>query len=209
MRDENLEFILVGGYAVSAFSHRFSVDAYLVVKDRDLEKFRKILEEEGYKEIQKKDLKKPYQGKFVSFQKDEELPVTVDLLVNSLGCRQTEASWGFDYLEENSVEETIEGSEKNLGAKIPEKELLIAIKLHSGRLTDIRDIVALSTNSDYNKVKRHADRGNKKKLEEILEKAEETIRSENFKDSFKGVFMEKELPEEDIKKVKRFIKEFI
>ena len=208
MKEEDLDFILVGGYAVSAFSHRFSVDADLVVKDGDLEKFREILEEEGYKEIQKKDLKKPYQGKFISFQKSEELPVTVDLLVNSLGCRQTEASWNFDYLQKNSVEETIEGSEKSLEAKIPEKELLIAIKLHSGRLTDIRDVVALSSNADYGKIKRHVNRGYHKKLKKILEEAKKIIESENFEDSFKGVFEEKKLPEDNIQKVKKFLDNF-
>ena len=30
--DADLEFIIVGGYAVSAFKHRFSVDADIVVK---------------------------------------------------------------------------------------------------------------------------------------------------------------------------------
>ena len=38
-----LEFVVVGGYAVSAYKHRFSVDADIVVKRGDMEKFAQIL----------------------------------------------------------------------------------------------------------------------------------------------------------------------
>jgi hypothetical protein len=37
--DKDLNCIIVGGYAVSAFKNRFSVDADIVVKSEDLSKF--------------------------------------------------------------------------------------------------------------------------------------------------------------------------
>ena len=47
--DTNLEFILVGGYAVSAFKHRFSVDVDIVVKSEDLSDFENILKKQSFK----------------------------------------------------------------------------------------------------------------------------------------------------------------
>jgi len=41
--DSSLNFIIVGGYAVSSFKHRFSVDADIVIKNEDLKDFEKIL----------------------------------------------------------------------------------------------------------------------------------------------------------------------
>jgi len=45
LREKELDFVLVGGYAVSAFSHRFSVDADIVVDEGDLDKFKAFLED--------------------------------------------------------------------------------------------------------------------------------------------------------------------
>ena len=41
---ENLHFIIVGGYAVSAYKHRFSIDAELIIKKEEKERYEKILE---------------------------------------------------------------------------------------------------------------------------------------------------------------------
>ena len=52
--DADLNFIIVGGYAVSAYKHRFSVDADIVVQSVDIEKFESILKKEGFSlEIEK------------------------------------------------------------------------------------------------------------------------------------------------------------
>lgn len=208
-KDEELEYVLVGGYAVSAFSHRFSMDADLVIMNKDLGKFAEILEEEGFEEIQRRELKSIYGGKFVAFQGGVELPVSVDLLVNSLESRQTGASWSYSYLKDNSMDVRIEGSERSLEAKIPERELLMAVKLHSGRLADARDVVALGTGVDFERIRRHARRGDQKRLNTVLQGINEIISSEGFKDSFKGVFSEKKVPEESINSVKNFIQKMV
>lgn len=205
-RKEDLDFILVGGYAVSAFSHRFSVDADLVISDNNQEEFAKLLEGKGFEEGQRKDLKSIYGGEFISYKKGRKLPVTVDLLVNSLKCRQTGASWSYNYLRKNSKEKTVRGSENSVEVMVPEKELLIAIKLHSVRSTDIRDVVALIENSDFDKIKKHLNRGQRDKVKNSLNRVFKEINYDKFKDSFKGVFQETEISETDLKSLREFLK---
>lgn len=202
-KDADLKFIVVGGYAVSAFQHRFSVDADLVIQDGELEKFIEILESEGFEEVEDRDL--VYDGRYLAYEKDVELPVTIDLLVNSLQCRQTDATWSYDYFQQHSTTAEIEGSERAIEVQIPERELLTAVKLHSGRLTDARDAVALTTHIDLKDLEKHIDRGDPEKLKQILKQVEKTISSEDFEDAFKGVFQQKDLPQDNIQKLHQFI----
>ena len=46
--DKKLDFVVVGGYAVSTYKKRFSIDLDLVVRQEDMEKFEELLEKEGY-----------------------------------------------------------------------------------------------------------------------------------------------------------------
>jgi len=203
--ENGLEFILVGGYAISAFNHRFSVDADIVIKGEDLKKYLKLLKNDGFEQVQRKKLESIYDGEFISFKKDKGLPVTIDILVDSLVCRQTGASWSYSYLNEHAVIMNIEGTEKSVESHIPEKELLMAIKLHSGRLTDVRDVVALSEEIDIDKVKIHMNRWDKKDLSRILKQIKKILEKEEFEDSFKGVFSERELPDDNIQKIQELI----
>jgi len=203
--DASLEFVVVGGYAVSAYQHRFSVDADLVVQDEDVEKFTSILEERGFESVADKELD-AYQGRYLAYENDRELPVTIDLLVNSLQCRQTDAARSYEYLRKHSSKQPIEGTEKQVECFVPEPELLIAIKLHSARTTDARDVVALAANSKLSKVDEHFDRGDPEKQQNMLEQVLETIEDPNFEDSFKGVFSQGRLPVNVIDKVKQHLK---
>lgn len=193
---EGLEFVVVGGYGVSAYQHRFSVDADLVVRSEDLERFTQVLEQRGFEKDTDRDL--VYSGRYLAYMKDEELPITIDLLVDELQCRQTDASWSYQYFETYSVEKAIEGSEESVQVRVPSEELLIAVKLHSGRLTDARDVVALIQDADLDVVEKHIDRGDREKLRQVLENIEQTISDNNFEDSFKGVFSQNSLPEKQI-----------
>ena len=47
--DAELDFVMIGGYAVSVFKHRFSVDADIVIRKEDKEKFEKVLLENKFK----------------------------------------------------------------------------------------------------------------------------------------------------------------
>ncbi|MEF8874750.1 MAG: hypothetical protein V5A88_08820 [Candidatus Thermoplasmatota archaeon] len=205
LEEKEIDFILIGGYAVSAFHHRFSVDADIVIRKKELERCLKIMSDNGFKEIQREDLNSIYGGQFIALRKDKELPVNFDIMVDSLKCRQTEATWSYDYLHQNLISKEIEGNEKSVHTTIPEKELLIAIKLHSGRLTDVRDIVALNNDVNRDKILNHTDRGRKKDFLKILKNVEGTLDREGFEDSFKGVFSEKQLPNKNIKDLRKLI----
>src|SRR3989344_987420 len=90
--DKGLDFIVVGGYAISTYKKRFSIDLDLVVKEDELEKFEKILEKEGYFVHYEKEIALVYGEKFKRFMKKiKSLPVDVDLLINGLVSRTTDA----------------------------------------------------------------------------------------------------------------------
>ena len=189
--DAKVDFIVVGGYAVSGLGkHRFSVDCDLVIPRRDLEKSRKVLSRRGYtKKIEKTRFDEVYGGDFESYvKKVNDLPVTADLLIGSVACRQTDASWSFDYIAKNAIDVKINGIELSVNARIPSRELLIALKIHSGRKADIRDIIMLSGEADWDLVKTHVKRGDIKKLKQQIERIIEALEDKNLVPSIKGVF---------------------
>lgn len=200
--DNSLEFILVGGYAVSAFKHRFSVDADIVIKAEDLEKFEIILKKRKFEKTRSKDLDNLYSTKFARFENKDGLTISVDLMINGMGMRQTDSTISFNKINKNSIKKTIKGIEKEVKVKIPVKELLIAMKLEAGRLTDFRDIVALSKDIDINKVEEFLKNSNKRILEEHVNNLLSLLDKREFVDSFKGVFMEKRF-DIDIAEIKK------
>jgi hypothetical protein len=189
--EERMDFVVVGGYAVSGLArHRFSVDCDIVVSKGGSEKFEEILKKEGFKRhVRKAGFDEMYAGEFISYKKEVgELPVTIDLLVGSLVCRATEAAWSFDYIKKHSVEVTITGIETSASCRIPEKELLIAFKIHSARRTDIRDIIMMRESSDLEKILKHLRKGKIDALRTQINKIIEALNDKNLVDSLKGVF---------------------
>jgi len=63
--------------------------------------------------------------------------------------------------------------------------------LHSGRLTDFRDIAALAKGTNLNLIKKFLFIGDIKKVNENLINLNNIVKHKNFIDSFKGVFIEK------------------
>jgi len=206
--NKKLNFIVVGGYAVSAFKHRFSVDADIVISSEDLPKFETILKENNFKKTISKKLQNIYSSRFIRYEKKNKFKIAIDLLIDALASRQTNASWSFDLLNKNSIKKKIIGSEKEITVKIPVKELLMAFKIHSGRLTDFRDIVALAKEYNINTLKKFLIIGNKNIIKKNLLKLLSLINKKEFIDSFKGVFIEKkyDIDEKEIKKLKNLIK---
>jgi len=191
LREENLDFVVVGGYAVSALArHRFSVDCDLVVPTERRAEFAEVLKRQGFsKHVQKTGFDAAYGGEFISYvKKVDGLPVTVDLLVGSLVCRATEASWSFDYISRFSVAATVPGYGFSVDCRIPERELLIAFKLHSGRRADVRDFVLLRENTDRGKVLKHLKRGDEQRLNGQIAAILRALEDKNLVDSLKGVF---------------------
>lgn len=208
LADSGLEFVVVGGYAVSAFRHRFSVDADIVIRKEDRGIFEDILRKEGYKKTISMQLKNTYSSEFVRYERGE-LNISVDLLIGGLAARQTGASFSFDLLFKNSSKRPIEGIEKAVKAHVPRREILIILKLHAGRLTDMRDVAALSFDLELDVIKRYLFRGNQAVLGENMKRLESMIEKPEFQDSFKGVFMEKgyRIDPDEIRKVARLKRE--
>lgn len=184
LNESKLNFIIVGGYAVSTYKKRFSVDLDIIIEQRDLPKFEKLLLKEGYLASYQKEIALLYGENFKRFRKKmNNLPVDVDLLINGLASRTTGASWSFDFIVKNSQKRMLDSIEY----LIPIKELLIAMKVHSGRLSDVRDIVALMP-CDKDKLKGYLLRGNLSKLKDTIKKELLFIEKSQFDDSFKGIF---------------------
>jgi hypothetical protein len=191
LKEENLDFIVVGGYAVSALArHRFSVDCDLVVPREHKTKFEEVLKGDGFaKHVQKAGFDVAYGGEFISYvKKVNDLPVTVDLLVGSLVCRATDASWSFDYIRKSSIAAIVRGYGVSVECRIPERELLIAFKLHSGRRADVRDFVLLREGADRGKVLKHLKRGDQQRLKGQIAAVLRALEDKNLVDSLKGVF---------------------
>jgi len=203
--DKKLDFIVVGGYAISTYKKRFSIDLDVVIKEEDLEKFEKILKKEGYVLHYEKEIALLYGENFKRFMKKiSNLPVDIDLLINGLVSRTTDSTWGADYIKKHSAKRKLNNSE----FLTPEKELLIAMKFHSGRLSDIRDIVALMPCNEE-KLKKHLQKGNIKKLKKSIKKQASFLNKPQFDDSFKGIFGPYSFNEKDVQSAKEMIKNLL
>ena len=188
--ENNLDFIVVGGYAVSAYKRRFSIDADVVIKKEDRAKFEDILKKRGYRKGTARRLEDAYSSEYARYDKPE-LRTGVDLLIGGIVSRQTGASFGIDLLWSNSDVMEIRGSMRAVNARVPNREMLIAMKLHSGRLTDFRDVIALAYNLDIDKIRRIISRGDRDVLKRHIKSLGEMAGKQDFQDSFKGVFQEK------------------
>jgi hypothetical protein len=188
-------YVLVGGYAVSAFEFpRFSVDLDVVIADTSFEKFSGILESEGFARMKEADeFARVYKGRFVRFQKTvDALPVSVDLLVGMVQCRQTDAAYSFDYVWNNSEIRTVTGFgvRSLVEARVADREMLVALKINSMRMADQRDIIALCSGSvDTDKVVRHLKRVPIDKILEHIGKLLSFLENPKGRDSLKGVFV--------------------
>lgn len=195
LSDSKLDFIVVGGYAVSVHKKRFSIDLDIVIKEADVSKFESLLEKEGYASGYSKEISTVYGEKFKRLEKKTgKLTISVDLLINGVVSRLTNGSWSYELLLENSTKGALQGA----GFLAPAKELLVVMKMHSGRFSDVRDIVALYENTDQAVTLKYAKRGGIRKLKGALQKEIKFMESPNFKDSFKGVFGFHVYKEQDI-----------
>lgn len=186
-------FVLVGGYAVSQFETRFSTDLDLVIAPRDYEEVVAFLEEHDFErddEIEVPPEETIYDREIELFERTEGLvhPVGVDVLVNGLGCRQTGAEWSFEYLQNHSTERTISGGSRSTTARAADGEILVAAKLHSGRPTDLADVLAAVPGIDFENVEAHLHRGDDNALHSQLDEARDFIEEGGLDHRFKSLF---------------------
>ena len=194
LHEAGAEFVLVGGYAVSALaSHRFSVDCDIVLPKRSLDKIRRMLKAEGYKkEQEKKGFDKVYGGSYESYVKQiAGLNVTVDLLVESLVSRDTGASWSYREIKSKSNVETVVGVSMAVESLVPSREVMTAFKIHAGRLADTRDIVMMVEGVNWDSVAKFVRRGKLGAVKKNINKIIEILADKNTVDSLKGVYSKK------------------
>jgi len=134
------------------------------------------------------------------------LPVTADLLIGSLVCRATGASWSYEYIKRHSVSTEVAGIELSARCRVPEKEFLIALKIHSGRRADLRDVVVLVEGTNVKKIVRHLKRGDREKLRTQVNSMLEMLRDPRLADSLKGVFTIRRDVAEEIERTRRTLK---
>jgi len=207
IQEAGLPYVLVGGWAVSAFQTRFTTDVDMVIPETALDDYDALLDDLGYEKEFDNDVSNVYEGRIVRYGKSVgENAVSFDALVGAIRCRQTDAEWSYRYLEEYSVTEALNIA-PDLTARIPEPALLFALKLHSARLADTRDLVVVSTRADLDRIERHLHRGDQAALDGQIERVLERLQGENFEDSFKGVFQQEELPTDALDELIAFLSE--
>jgi hypothetical protein len=206
VQDEELSYVLVGGWAISAFQTRFTTDVDMVIPETERDAYDALLTELGYSKAFDNDVANVYEGRIVRYQKPVgDYAVEFDALVGALRCRQTDAEWSYRCLHKHSVVESLEVAE-GMMARIPEPALLFALKLHSGRLADARDLVIVGAEADLDSIEQHIHRGNPNQLAEQIERVLAELESDEFADSFRGVFQQKELPEDNIDDLIQFLR---
>lgn len=208
--ESDIGFVLVGGYAISQFETRFSTDLDLVIAPDDYERVVTFLESHQFErtdELEVPPEETIYNREIELFQRTEGLvhPVGVDVLVNGLGCRQTGAEWSFDYLRDHSTETTISGGSRTTTARAVEGEVLVAAKLHSGRQTDLVDVLAAVPEIDLEKVESHLYRGDKEALRSQLNEAQAFIEEGGLDHRFKSLFGQASASTDDIDVLVEFL----
>ena len=184
-------FVVVGGYGVSAYMHRYSMDADVVIKGDDVGTFEELLRQRGYTRDIAKALDHVYASAFYRYTLKGDLRVHVDLLIDGIGSRTTGASFSFEELVRYAKKKKIMGLEKEVIVLVPRREVLIVLKLHAGRLTDFRDIAALSLQLDLDLIQTMIWRGKTGIVKDNIRKLVSLLENQNFMNSFKGVFEQK------------------
>lgn len=207
IQEGGLPYVLVGGWAVSAFQTRFTMDIDAVIPETSLDDYEVLLEDRGYEKAFEADVSNQYDGRMVQFAKAVgENEVTFEALVEAIRCRQTDAEWSYRYLHEHSTVASLDVAE-DLEGRIPEPALLFALKLHSGRTADTRDLVVISTWTDFDRIERHVHRGDAARLNDQISDVVERLTEDGFEDSFKGVFQQQELPADAVSDLVAFLTE--
>ncbi|WP_136689056.1 hypothetical protein [Halorhabdus amylolytica] len=204
--DAELPYVLVGGWAIAAFNQRFTTDVDVVIPDQAIDDYNALLDDRGYEktaDVERNDL---YEGRTIRFEKDIGNPVRFDAMIDALGCRQTEAEWSYRYLAQHSVSEDLRTGHP-ISARIPERELLFAVKLHSGRKADTRDLVVLAAGADFDRIATHLHRGDLEKLAGRIDTVLERLTADGFEDAFKGVFEQQTVPKRDVDTVVDFLRD--
>lgn len=212
LEQSDIGFVLVGGYAISQFETRFSTDLDLVIAPDDYETVVAFLEARNFERMENLEVPPEetiYNREIELFERTDGLPhpVGVDLLVNGLGCRQTEAEWSFEYLCEHSTETTISGGTRSTTARAADGAVLVAAKLHSARKTDLADVLAAVPEIDLDAVEHHLHRGDDAELRSQLDDARAFIEEGGLDHRFKSMFGQASASADDVDVLLEFLRQ--
>ncbi len=188
LSEEAPGFVVVGGYAVNALDgHRFSVDLDLVTGSEQISRLDRVLRREKY-ELSKPRSRTSRRPVWEYVRLVGEEPVKVALYVNSFVCRQTGGIWAWKVVKKHSSHRIVIGATGSTESEVVQRELLVAMKLHSGRDQDLRDIVVLSERVDWETVAGFATCGSMEKVEEQIESAITRIGEDSLESGLKAEF---------------------
>ena len=149
--------------------------------------FKNLIHENGFI-FTKANNDLSYSGCFERYEKNL---VSIDLLVNGITSRQTGYCYPFQYIYNNShIKETSGWDSSNkVKTRIAQKEMLIALKIHSMRMADKRDIIMLCYEEpNIKKIVDHLKKSPKEKIIEHLNELATLLNGSTLKNSLKGVY---------------------
>ncbi|WP_433633508.1 hypothetical protein [Halomicrococcus sp. NG-SE-24] len=207
LNENDYQYVLVGGYAVSAFNARFSTDLDIVVAPDTKAEFVTFLEAHEFEKTDSHTKQWFYDTEVIEYEKrlTPQQPIGFDLLVNGLGCRQTESQWSFDYLHDHSREQEVTGGTAATTARVIDGAVLVAAKLHSGRETDLRDVLAVAEEINLETVTPHLHRGDEEALREQLERGSNILESEDLKHGYRSDFGASVVSSETVARLQHYL----
>jgi len=139
--------------------------------------------------------------------------VSIDLLINTVESRQTGYSYPFSYVYSNSEIRQVSGWDPlhKARVKVATREMLIALKIHSLRDADKRDIIMLCYQMpDVSALVKHLRNGPKIILLEHIRELESVLDDQHLKDSLKGAYsVDDRVFKKTIKNCQRVLEELI
>ena len=187
----DLEFVVIGGYAVNAYTlPRFSVDCDVVVAGKgDAGKVGRILGELGY--VRKENARTAYSDSFERYEKTLEhaFKVSFDVLIKEVLDRQTGASFSWDWVLKNSSIRALRGKTimEKLDVRVIDIDALFVMKMVSCRSTDIGDLFMLAPSLDDREFIRK-EISSRYNFNDRFSKVREKVTSEKFKDGLQGIY---------------------
>lgn len=103
--------------------------------------------------------------------------------------------------------EVVHGGTQTTTARAVDGAVLIAAKLHSGRETDLRDVVAVAEETDLETVTLHLHRGDPTALRTQLERGIELLDNEELKHGFRSDFGASTVAESTITDLRTYLSE--
>lgn len=191
LHESNQAFTLIGGYAVDAYSPlpRYSVDLDLVIVKQDLGRYSVLFNQHGFEDedaIYENELEGLETRVFTKAIAEDV--VSIDLFVDGVRCRQTGAVWRRDEISKTSKNLRVVGVNGSAESRVSSREMLISLKLHSGRDPDLRDVAMLSGDADWTIVRTLIGRGSISKLVGQLEHAVKVLSGAGFEGELKSTF---------------------